>query len=73
MIKEWLALMLTRFFFYQAIMKTALFFVRAMIWTLFLATAFGDGFGPFHHQGLTQGAQGASRFCFDGMLAIRVV
>ena len=44
-----------------------------MIGAVFVATAFRDGFGAFHHQLAAHGAEGAGRLGLDDVFALGII
>ena len=48
-------------------------FIRAMVRTSFLAAAFGDSFGAFHHERAAELAESAGWLGLDRILAVRIM
>ena len=47
--------------------------MRIVVGAFFLGAALGDGFGAFHHEGITKRADGSGGFCLDRIFAFRVI
>ena len=48
-------------------------FIRSMILTLIVRTAFGNSFSAFHHESSTFGADAACWLCLDGIFAVGII
>ena len=57
----------------QCLILAVFFLVRVMVFTVFVATSFGDGFRAFHHKGAAFRAYVAGRAGFYDKFAVGVV